>query len=261
MVVNYGVNRVRFPAPVPSGGRIRGRFRVLAVEDGAAAGSARRSRRRRVRGRREARLRRRARRPHSVLTTLTWPDRTCLLPWRAGGTVVEHAFASLCADRACVALVAGVVGGDCERARVRRRVTRAATRSRSSSAREGRSDASYSITFKASGGCGPALPYQYRVTNGALPPGLSLSSSGVLSGRPTQSGSWNFWVQLSDENPPSQSWCDPAQGRPRVPDPGAAGHQHRQPADDDVGTTNQAYSNQLTARCSSRTRTRERAPP
>ena len=32
LVVNYGVNRVRFPAPVPSGGRIRGRFRVAAVE-------------------------------------------------------------------------------------------------------------------------------------------------------------------------------------------------------------------------------------
>ncbi len=33
MSVNYGANRVRFPAPVPSGSRVRGRFRVLAVED------------------------------------------------------------------------------------------------------------------------------------------------------------------------------------------------------------------------------------
>ena len=33
MVVNYGVNRVRFPAPVPSGSRIRGRFRITAVEE------------------------------------------------------------------------------------------------------------------------------------------------------------------------------------------------------------------------------------
>jgi acyl dehydratase len=32
MAVNYGTNRVRFPAPVPSGGRVRGRFRVLDVE-------------------------------------------------------------------------------------------------------------------------------------------------------------------------------------------------------------------------------------
>jgi acyl dehydratase len=33
MVVNYGVDRVRFPAPVPSGGRIRGRFRLASVEE------------------------------------------------------------------------------------------------------------------------------------------------------------------------------------------------------------------------------------
>jgi acyl dehydratase len=39
MVVNYGVNRVRFPAPVPSGSRIRGRFRVVSVE--AAGGGER----------------------------------------------------------------------------------------------------------------------------------------------------------------------------------------------------------------------------
>jgi len=35
MVVNYGVNRVRFPAAVPSGGRIRGRFSIVSVEDAA----------------------------------------------------------------------------------------------------------------------------------------------------------------------------------------------------------------------------------
>lgn len=34
-LVNYGVDRVRFPAPVPSGRRVRGRFRVLSVEEGA----------------------------------------------------------------------------------------------------------------------------------------------------------------------------------------------------------------------------------
>ena len=36
LVVNYGVDRVRFPAAVPSGSRVRGRFRVLSVEEGAA---------------------------------------------------------------------------------------------------------------------------------------------------------------------------------------------------------------------------------
>jgi len=32
MGVNYGLNRVRFPAPVPTGSRIRGRFKLLAYE-------------------------------------------------------------------------------------------------------------------------------------------------------------------------------------------------------------------------------------
>ncbi len=33
MRINYGLNRVRFPAPVPAGCRIRGRFTLAAVED------------------------------------------------------------------------------------------------------------------------------------------------------------------------------------------------------------------------------------
>ena len=40
MVVNYGVNRVRFPAPVPSGSKIRGRFRVQSFEESPAGGRA-----------------------------------------------------------------------------------------------------------------------------------------------------------------------------------------------------------------------------
>lgn len=32
--INYGADRVRFPAPLPSGSRIRARFRVAAVEPG-----------------------------------------------------------------------------------------------------------------------------------------------------------------------------------------------------------------------------------
>lgn len=31
--VNYGLNRVRFPAPVPSGSRVRGTFRVESVDE------------------------------------------------------------------------------------------------------------------------------------------------------------------------------------------------------------------------------------
>jgi acyl dehydratase len=31
--INYGVNKVRFPAPLPSGSRIRGRFTVQSVDE------------------------------------------------------------------------------------------------------------------------------------------------------------------------------------------------------------------------------------
>ncbi|OFW41201.1 MAG: dehydratase [Acidobacteria bacterium RIFCSPLOWO2_12_FULL_67_14b] len=33
MAINYGVNRVRFVSPVPSGARVRGRFVPLTIED------------------------------------------------------------------------------------------------------------------------------------------------------------------------------------------------------------------------------------
>jgi len=73
----------------------------------------------------------------------------------------------------------------------------------------GETGKAYSFQFNGAGGCGPALPYQYKLLSGALPPGLSLSSSGLVSGTPTVGGGWSFWVELSDQNPPSQSWCVP----------------------------------------------------
>jgi acyl dehydratase len=33
MAVNYGLNKARFPAPVPSGSRVRGTFRVASIEE------------------------------------------------------------------------------------------------------------------------------------------------------------------------------------------------------------------------------------
>ena len=38
MGVNHGLNKVRFPAPVPSGSRLRGHFKLLSYEplDGGA---------------------------------------------------------------------------------------------------------------------------------------------------------------------------------------------------------------------------------
>jgi acyl dehydratase len=35
MIVNYGLDRVRFPAPVKSGTRVRGRFRLDSIEERA----------------------------------------------------------------------------------------------------------------------------------------------------------------------------------------------------------------------------------
>jgi hypothetical protein len=67
----------------------------------------------------------------------------------------------------------------------------------------------YRIKLDGSGGCGPALPYAFTVLGSALPPGLSLQRSGLISGIPTMAGTWSFWLQLSDEDPPSASWCIP----------------------------------------------------
>src|SRR5438128_3245736 len=71
----------------------------------------------------------------------------------------------------------------------------------------------YSHQFRGDGGCGPALPYQFTILGGALPPGLSLASDGLVSGVPTKAGSWSFWLELSDQDPPSASWCRPAQSQ------------------------------------------------
>jgi Putative Ig domain len=71
----------------------------------------------------------------------------------------------------------------------------------------------YSHQFRGDGGCGPALPYQFTILGGALPPGLSLASDGLVSGVPTKAGSWSFWLELSDQDPPSASWCRPAKSQ------------------------------------------------
>jgi large repetitive protein len=74
----------------------------------------------------------------------------------------------------------------------------------------GETGKAYSWSFTGAGGCGPALPYQYKILNGSAPPGLTLDTSGLVHGTPTQAGEWSFWVELSDENPPSADWCRPS---------------------------------------------------
>src|SRR6266540_712689 len=59
----------------------------------------------------------------------------------------------------------------------------------------GTTGAAYSQTLAGNGGTGP---YTFAVTAGALPPGLSLSSAGDLTGTPTSSGSFAFTVTATD---------------------------------------------------------------
>jgi large repetitive protein len=69
----------------------------------------------------------------------------------------------------------------------------------------------YSYTLHMSEGSG-SYPMTWDISSGALPPGLSLSTSedtrsGTISGTPTQAGSFRFYVQVKDKpgagGPPS----------------------------------------------------------
>ncbi|BCL76177.1 hypothetical protein JHS3_19130 [Jeongeupia sp. HS-3] len=56
---------------------------------------------------------------------------------------------------------------------------------------------SYNQTITAAGG---TAPYTFAVTAGAVPHGMTLSGSGVLSGTPTQSGPTNFTITATDSS-------------------------------------------------------------
>jgi hypothetical protein len=53
----------------------------------------------------------------------------------------------------------------------------------------------YSQTFGGSGGTGP---YTFGVVAGSLPPGLTLSPTGLLTGNPTTAGNFAFTVRVTD---------------------------------------------------------------
>ncbi len=55
----------------------------------------------------------------------------------------------------------------------------------------------YSQTLTASGG---TAPYVFSLSSGTLPPGISLSSDGVLSGAPTSTGTYNFSITATDSS-------------------------------------------------------------
>ncbi|HYP29901.1 MAG TPA: putative Ig domain-containing protein [Blastocatellia bacterium] len=56
-------------------------------------------------------------------------------------------------------------------------------------------NAEYSLQLLGAGGSPPRV---WSLASGSLPPGLSLSPSGIISGRPTQMGHFVFTVRLSD---------------------------------------------------------------
>jgi N-acetylneuraminic acid mutarotase len=60
---------------------------------------------------------------------------------------------------------------------------------------DGQVKKAYTGTITASGG---TPPYSFAVTSGAIPPGLTLSATGTLSGTPTQGGTFNFVVTATD---------------------------------------------------------------
>ena len=68
----------------------------------------------------------------------------------------------------------------------------------------GQVNISYNAALQAVGG---APPYTWSVISGSLPPGLSLSPAGVISGIPNSYSStpWQFQVQVTDSTPESST--------------------------------------------------------
>lgn len=64
----------------------------------------------------------------------------------------------------------------------------------------------YSVQLLGIGGCDL---YRWEIVNGALPAGLSMSSSGLISGTPTGAGRSQFWVIIHDltKEEGGYEWC------------------------------------------------------
>src|SRR2546422_222452 len=64
----------------------------------------------------------------------------------------------------------------------------------------------YSLQLRALFGCDT---YRWEITNGAVPSGLTMSSSGLVTGIPTSSGTTQPWVTVHDltASEGGPSWC------------------------------------------------------
>jgi large repetitive protein len=73
---------------------------------------------------------------------------------------------------------------------------------------QGQTGKPYSLQIQGRDGTG-CVPYVTFRAIGELPTGLSMSSSGLISGTPTQAGEWTFWIEMKDI-PASEGgvfWC------------------------------------------------------
>jgi hypothetical protein len=68
----------------------------------------------------------------------------------------------------------------------------------------GETNKAYSLQIQAHGGCDV---YVWSNPGGGLPPGLSLGSAGLISGTPTTTGKYIFWLQIQDTFGVPASWC------------------------------------------------------
>jgi hypothetical protein len=66
----------------------------------------------------------------------------------------------------------------------------------------GRAGDRYETRIAASGG---QPPYTFTMASGALPPGLSLRTDGLLEGTPARSGTFSFAIRASDSSTPPQT--------------------------------------------------------
>jgi len=58
----------------------------------------------------------------------------------------------------------------------------------------------YSFQLQA---CCGTTPYTYSIHSGSLPPGLTLSSSGLISGTPTTAGYTTVFIRITDSASPA----------------------------------------------------------
>lgn len=56
----------------------------------------------------------------------------------------------------------------------------------------------YTFQFTADGG---TAPYTFEITSGDLPDGLTMDGDGLISGTPTESGSFSITVTVTDSSP------------------------------------------------------------